>query len=143
MTKTIELISGGGGRRRRWTRAEKERLVSASLEPDVSTSEIARSAGISVSQLFRWRKQLCKRAESASATSLLPVLIEEQPMAQPVAKSSMQRRRSRPARVEIELPEGRIVRTDADIDTAALARILEVVDRLSRSSGSSKTRTGE
>lgn len=40
-------------RRRRWLREEKERLVAASLEPGVSVSEVARSACIHVSQLFR------------------------------------------------------------------------------------------
>ena len=33
-------------RRRRWSREDKERLVAASFEPDVSSSEIARAAGI-------------------------------------------------------------------------------------------------
>lgn len=38
--------------------AEKERLVALALEPRASASEIARSAGLDASQLFRWRKQL-------------------------------------------------------------------------------------
>jgi transposase len=61
-------------RRRRWSREEKERLVAASFEPGVTASEIARSAGIHVSQLFRWRKDLCRRAE-ASVPQLVPVEI--------------------------------------------------------------------
>jgi len=40
-------------RRRRWSRAEKERLVAASLEPGASVSEVARAAGIYVSQPIR------------------------------------------------------------------------------------------
>ncbi|NKM21043.1 transposase [Rhizobium laguerreae] len=40
-------------RRRRWSREDKERLVAACLEPGAVLSEIARSAGIHVSQLFR------------------------------------------------------------------------------------------
>lgn len=58
-------------RRRRWSRDEKERLVAASFEPGVSVSEIARSAGIHVSQLFRWRKDLCERVE-AGPSQLVP-----------------------------------------------------------------------
>ncbi len=61
-------------RRRRWSRSEKERLVAASFEPGVSASEVARSAGIHVSQLFRWRKQLCEVVVS-SAPALIPVAI--------------------------------------------------------------------
>ena len=71
-------------RRRRWSREEKERLIAASLEPGVTASEVARSAGIHVSQLFRWRKDLCKRAD-ASGAQLVPVEIIAAPGA-PVAK---------------------------------------------------------
>lgn len=40
-------------RRHRWSREEKEGLIVACLEPDAVISEIARKAGIHVSQLFR------------------------------------------------------------------------------------------
>ncbi|MBX5210534.1 transposase [Rhizobium sp. NZLR11] len=60
MTKhPIEVITSVE-RRRRWSREDKERLVSACLEPGAVLSEIARAAGIHVSQLFRWRKELCR-----------------------------------------------------------------------------------
>ncbi len=45
-------------RRRRWSTAEKEQLVAASLEPGASVSSIAREAGIHASQLYGWRRQL-------------------------------------------------------------------------------------
>ncbi|RWE92084.1 transposase [Mesorhizobium sp.] len=51
-TQRVEVITSVE-RRRRWSREEKERLVAATLEPGASVSEIARSAGIHVSQLFR------------------------------------------------------------------------------------------
>ena len=55
-TTRFEVITGGGGNRRRWSREEKERLVAASLEPGVTASQIARSAGIHTSQLFSLAK---------------------------------------------------------------------------------------
>ncbi|WP_423228418.1 transposase [Rhizobium tumorigenes] len=56
MTKhPIEVITSVE-RRRRWSLEDKERLVAACLEPGAVLSEIARAAGIHVSQLFRWRK---------------------------------------------------------------------------------------
>ena len=58
MTKTVEVITSVQ-RRRRWSRAEKERIVAAALEPGAVASEVARAAGIHTSQLFRWRQQLC------------------------------------------------------------------------------------
>jgi transposase len=51
MTKTVEVITSVQ-RRRHWSRAEKERIVAATLELGASASEVARAAGIHVSQLF-------------------------------------------------------------------------------------------
>jgi len=48
-------------RRRRWSAAEKQRLVAASLEPGASVSAIAREAGIDRGQLYAWRRQLRAR----------------------------------------------------------------------------------
>lgn len=45
-------------RRRRWSRAEKQQLVVASLEPGASVSALAREAGIHASQLYGWRRHL-------------------------------------------------------------------------------------
>jgi transposase len=50
-------------RRRHWSRAEKERIVAAAMEPGAVASEVARAAGICASQLFRWRQQLCERTQ--------------------------------------------------------------------------------
>ncbi len=62
--------------RRRWTRAEKERIVAAALEPGAIASEVARTAGIHASQLFRWRQQLCGSARAAPAVSSVVVAAE-------------------------------------------------------------------
>ena len=59
MTKTQVEVITSVQRRRRWTRAEKERIVAAAIEPGTVASEVARAAGIHTSQLFRWRQQLC------------------------------------------------------------------------------------
>jgi transposase len=48
---------------RRWSQAEKERIVAAVLEPGANASEVARAAGIHTSRLFRWGQQLCERAQ--------------------------------------------------------------------------------
>ncbi|MQX93798.1 transposase [Sinorhizobium meliloti] len=46
MTKQLVEVITSVERRPRWSREEKERLVAATLEPNASVSEIARSAGI-------------------------------------------------------------------------------------------------
>lgn len=132
MTKhPIEVITSVE-RRRRWSREDKERLVAACFEPDAVLSEIARAAGIHVSQLFRWRKELCRIDEPSMQVSstLVPVIVSESaPAAQPTASelpAPSQPRRKR-SDVTIELGRGRRIRVDSDIDTEALGRILDCV----------------
>lgn len=111
-------------RRRRWSRSEKERLVAASFEPGVSASEVARSAGIHVSQLFRWRKQLCERV-APSMPALIPVAVV--PDAPVPAEIAPVRSRRRAGVIEIGLSGGRRVRVDRDVDAEALRRVLDVL----------------
>lgn len=98
-------------RRRRWSREEKERLVAPSFEPGLTASEVARAAGIHVSQLFRWRKQLCDRLEPQRSPQLLPVAIVAQQPAAPVATeetaAAPARRRRKSGIIEIELFQSR------------------------------------
>jgi transposase len=51
-------------RRRRWSSAEKARLVVAMDEPGGVVTEIAREAGVDVSLLYRWRRQLADERET-------------------------------------------------------------------------------
>ena len=45
-------------RRRRWSGADKARLVAAMDEPGAVVTEVARSAGVDASLLYRWRREL-------------------------------------------------------------------------------------
>ena len=63
MTKAQVEVITSVQRRRHWSRAEKERIVAAAMEPGAVASEVARAAGIHTSQLFRWRQQLCERTQ--------------------------------------------------------------------------------
>ena len=66
MTKTqIEVITSVQ-RRRRWSRAEKKRIVAAAMEPGVAASEIARRRGL-LCQLFVGGQQLCRREPTPPA----------------------------------------------------------------------------
>jgi transposase len=53
--RRIELITGTG-RRRRWSRDDKARIVEESLKPGATVSEVARRNGLSPQQLFAWRR---------------------------------------------------------------------------------------
>jgi transposase len=66
VSKAIEVITSVE-RRRRWSAAETERLVSASLESGASVSAVAREAGIHPSQLYGWRRQLLRQSQPTYA----------------------------------------------------------------------------
>ncbi len=53
-------------RHRRWSAAEKFRLVAAMDEPGAMVSEIARSEGVDASLLYRWRRQFAAERETAA-----------------------------------------------------------------------------
>ena len=68
MTKDQVEVITSVERRRRWSAAEKEQIVAASLQPGAVVSTLAREAGIYPSQFYGWRRQLCaSRAVSTSA----------------------------------------------------------------------------
>ena len=51
--------------RRRWTLAEKLRLVQESNQPGMSISYVARKHGVAPSLLFRWRKLMSEGGKEA------------------------------------------------------------------------------
>jgi transposase len=130
MTKQLVEVITSVERRRRWSCEEKERLVAATLEPNASVSEIARSAGIHVSQLFRWRKELCQ-ISAPSIPQLVPVEVVETPPAPsiPTEPPPVSRPRKKASNVMIELGNGCRLRVESDVDIEALARILDVLER--------------
>jgi transposase len=101
-------------RRRRWSAAEKRRLVAASLEPGASVSTVARQAGIHPSQLWGWRRQL----RAAEPSGFAPVRIAmEAPTV--VAGPGC-------GTIEIELAGARL-RISGAVDPATLAAALSAL----------------
>ena len=76
MTKAQVEVITSVQRRRHWSRAEKERIVAEAMEPGAVASEVARAAGIHSSQLFRWRQQLCERAQIPAVFNPVAVTAE-------------------------------------------------------------------
>src|SRR5215212_5555839 len=116
--RRLEVITGVG-RRRRWSLEEKARIVAESLDPATTSSAVARRYGLHASQLFVWRQQLQRSASSVETVrgpAFVPVLLAEDGAApaEPVG------------RMEIALGPA-VVRIGADVDAAALRRVLEVV----------------
>ena len=112
--RRIEVITGVG-RRRRWTDEEKAWIVAESLDPASTVSAVARRYGLHPSQLFVWRQRLAGPA-ARDAPAFVPVLVAQDDPA-PAAMAG---------RMEIALGPA-VVRVGADVDAAALRRVLEVV----------------
>jgi len=96
-------------RRRRWSAAEKEQLVAATLEAGASVSAVARGAGIHPSQLYGWRRQLCARPGAAPGFAAVRVTAEPGSVALPGA-----------GLIEIEFADGARMRVAGAVDPAAL-----------------------
>ena len=110
-------------RRRRWTRAEKERMVAAALAPGAVASEVARAAGIHTSQLFRWRQQLCGPAPAASA-GFSPVAIVPEAAGAPAAAV--------PSTIEIELAGSTRIRITGSADPAIVSALIAALAKAAR-----------
>jgi transposase len=50
-------VTSGGDRRRRWSEADKARIVRESLQPGAVVSEVAQRHGVTRSQLYDWRRK--------------------------------------------------------------------------------------
>ena len=55
LVSEIEIITDGG-RRRRWSAAEKLRIVEETLDERASISVVARRNGVAPNLLYRWRR---------------------------------------------------------------------------------------
>ena len=55
LTPEVEIITDGG-RRRRWTAAEKLCIVEETLDGRTSVSVVARRNGVGANLLYRWRR---------------------------------------------------------------------------------------
>jgi transposase len=63
----IEIITSVQ-RRRRWTAAEKVRMVEETFEPGMTVSLVARRHGVAPNQLFTWRRLVVEGALTAAGS---------------------------------------------------------------------------
>ena len=136
----LDVISTGA--RRRWTLAEKQRIVAESYDGRRQVSATARRNGLSASQLFTWRRlaregRLVEADNGATfaqvmiscapSTSSPPSLPERLEAAENSASSSCPIGAA--GRMEIVLTHGRRVIVGHGVDAAALARVVAVLER--------------
>ena len=103
--------------RRRWSEAERRRIVAESYRSGESASAVARRHGVHTSVLFRWRRRF--RPSADTGAGFVPVVVEAP---EPASEAA-------PGRMEIVLGDDVRVVVDATVHTPALARVLAVVAR--------------
>ena len=113
----------GGRKRRSWTRDEKRRIVEESLQEGASIAEVARRHELNANLLFTWRRKMgVEPSVRNEPMPILPVTIARGVAAEghcPDAAGQM----------EIVLSEGDRIIVWADVETAALTRVLKALSR--------------
>ena len=112
-------------KRRRYSIAEKRRLVEESFQPGASVARVARAHGVNANQVFAWRKlyqrgRLGGNTRAAQAVELLPVTISDSPAAPVPAPTPSEM----PAgTIQLQLPRGRL-RIEGAVDPDCLRVVL-------------------
>ena len=141
LKQRVEVITRGA--RRTWRLEEKREIVLASLAPGAMPSAICRQHGIGSGQLSIWRREFRAGKLGHPTPPLLnfaqAVLCSTPNLSAPDAPLPAQRQDSAPVcgptrrgrsplkdsdLIEIALPNGMVVRVGADVDQAALERVL-------------------
>ena len=129
MEGVMELITGRE-RRRRWSPADKLRIVAESHEPGALIRAVAARHGVCESLVFTWRRQVRDGVLVAPEMPVfMPVQMLETPRptaATQSSPSSVPVPSARPSSglIEIELGNGQQVRVGSDVNLAALRRVL-------------------
>jgi transposase len=115
--RRLEVITAGG--RRRWSAADKARIIDETLAPGAVVSEVARRHGLTPQQVFTWRRQARRRAATSGArVSFAPVIVDASP---PAARTS-----TTDARIEIALA-GAVIRVPPHVEAGTLATVLQAL----------------
>jgi len=121
----LEVVNTG--RRRRWTLAEKLRIVEESFQGRRQVSATARRHDISPSLLFSWRKAFgVGRGGHGAALGFAPALIVPDEAPPSVAAAAAGRMEA--GRMEIVTVTGQRIIVGADVDAAALGRVVAVLE---------------
>ena len=65
--KSVGLPAGPAASRRRWSEAEKRRIVAESYQPGVSVSVVARRNDVNANLVFNWRRRFREAGVSTAA----------------------------------------------------------------------------
>ncbi len=105
-------------------------MLAESLAPGASVANVAQRYGVNANLLFTWRRQLAAKspAESGKLMELAPVTVVAERTAPEVRDGDGDAARSA-GRMEIALAGGERIIVGADVDAAALARVIGALSR--------------
>jgi transposase len=104
-------------RRRSWPTTEKRKIIAESFAPGASVAQVAQRYDLNANMLFTWRRRFQPTLPaSLDAAQLVPVSISPEPS-------------SSAGRMEIVLVGGERICFGADVDVAALARVVKALSR--------------
>ena len=127
MTKAQVEVITSVQRRRRWSRAEKERIVAAAMEPGAIASEVARAAGIHSSQLFRWRQQLCERVQFSTVFNPVTVTPAAEETSAPAPMRTGSSSSVSPGVIEIEFATGGRMRISGSVAASTVSALMKAL----------------
>jgi transposase len=120
--RRVEVLTGPG-RRRRWSTAEKERIVEETLAPGARVSDVARRWQVCPQQVFGWRRAACRDVTSSAADGRVAAVPRFVPI---IEAASAPATPAAPACIEITLA-GAVLRVVPGTDSAQLAAVLRAV----------------
>lgn len=131
---TVTVLSGPE-RRRRWTTAEKLRMVEECLAAEIPVVEVARRYGVHPNQLHGWRRQarlghLGTDVALAQERRFVPIAVmpdKSRVCDQPEATISVA-----PAIIELVLRNGRVLRLPEGVTPARAAALAEALEGIAR-----------
>lgn len=118
----VEVITGKECRRR-FSEAEKRRLVEEAFEPGAVTSVVARQRGVDLSLLYRWRQQFFGRQSRLPAFTPVSVVPDDE------AATDRQVLAAGPSTglMEIEFPNGARLRLTGTVDPVLAASVVSAL----------------
>ena len=126
MSDAVEKVgappSVAAGPRRRWSEADKRRIVAESYQPGTSVALVARRNAVNANLVFNWRRQYRERG------GFVPVVVEPDRLL-PSPKDAGPGGEPTTGRIEIALADGSRVIVDREVDGTVLARVLSVLSR--------------
>lgn len=132
----VEVLSGTE-RRRRYTPAEKVRMVTEAFRPGVVVTQAARRLGVHESLLYRWRRLMGAPSGVADPPGFVAVTITPEPVTpEPVPQDlpAPGPAVSPVGVLEIALPGGTRVRLDGPVDPTLAVAVLSALGASGRAS---------